>query len=229
MVSTSVVDTVERWREAPGISWAEMGSPEVADRWCEFLEIGSFVDDPAEDPARAELLATLRRGTMAIVAAVMVFLGLMGWLLARIYRSLEHARRELADREQLAAMGRMTAGIAHEIRNPLGIIRGAGQHLGRLLKDHGITDESDIDDLEWENNPWFAAYDEEGNEETVITEYEYHPYRYRRTSYCCSGQTDLRSGDQGCRTRPADGRSFYLLTCRSLVIFTDRPVSKCLP
>ncbi len=61
VVSTSVVDTVERWREAPGVSWAEMDSPEVTDRWCEFLEIGSFVDDPAADPARAELLSTLRR------------------------------------------------------------------------------------------------------------------------------------------------------------------------
>lgn len=32
------------------------------------------------------------------------------------------------------------------------------------LFDYGITAESDIDDLEWENNPWFAAYDEDGNE-----------------------------------------------------------------
>jgi two-component system sensor histidine kinase HydH len=38
-------------------------------------------------------------------------------------------------------MGRMTAGIAHEIRNPLGIIRGAGEHLARLLADRGIEDE----------------------------------------------------------------------------------------
>ena len=39
-------------------------------------------------------------------------------------------------------MGRMTAGIAHEIRNPLGIIRGAGQHLQQLLADAGIHDET---------------------------------------------------------------------------------------
>ena len=60
VVSTSVVDTVEKWRQAPGVSWAEMGSDEVTDRWCEFLELGRFVDDAAEDPARAEALATLR-------------------------------------------------------------------------------------------------------------------------------------------------------------------------
>jgi len=38
-------------------------------------------------------------------------------------------------------MGRMTAGIAHEIRNPLGIIRGAGQHLTQRLQEAGIEDE----------------------------------------------------------------------------------------
>ena len=61
VVSTSVVDTVEKWRQAPGVSWSEMASEEVADRWCEFLELGRFVDDAAMDPARAEALETLRR------------------------------------------------------------------------------------------------------------------------------------------------------------------------
>lgn len=61
VLSTSVVDTVERWRGAPGATWAEIASDEVADRWCEFLEIGDFVDNASEDPARAEILDTLRR------------------------------------------------------------------------------------------------------------------------------------------------------------------------
>lgn len=60
VVSTSVVDTVEKWRQAPGVTWAEMASEEVTDRWCEFLELGRFVDDATADPARAEALATLR-------------------------------------------------------------------------------------------------------------------------------------------------------------------------
>lgn len=61
VVSTSVVDTVQRWRQAPGVSWAEIRSDAVADRWCEFLELGTFVDDAAADPAREEVLSALRR------------------------------------------------------------------------------------------------------------------------------------------------------------------------
>ena len=51
VTSNSVVDTVERWRQAPGVSWAQLQSDEVSDRWCEFLEFSSFVDDPGPDAA----------------------------------------------------------------------------------------------------------------------------------------------------------------------------------
>jgi len=40
---------------------------------------------------------------------------------------LERTYRELAQTEKLAAVGQMTAGIAHEIKNPLGIIQGSAQ------------------------------------------------------------------------------------------------------
>ena len=61
VTSTSVVDTVERWRQAPGVPWPEMRSEGVSDRWCEFLEHSAFVDDATADEARAEVLADLRR------------------------------------------------------------------------------------------------------------------------------------------------------------------------
>jgi transglutaminase-like putative cysteine protease len=61
VVSTSVVDTVARWRQAPGLTWAQIRSDEVADRWCEFLEFSAFVDQAAEDPARADILDAVRR------------------------------------------------------------------------------------------------------------------------------------------------------------------------
>ncbi len=88
-----------------------------------------------------QTLAALRRGAWVTVAAVLTFLAVMGALLLGIHRSLERARTNLARQEQLATMGRMTAGIAHEIRNPLGIIRGSAQHLQRVLRDHGLDDE----------------------------------------------------------------------------------------
>lgn len=61
VLSTSVVDTVESWRKAPGATWAELAADDVVDRWCEFLAKGSVVDDATVDPNRAEAVAELRR------------------------------------------------------------------------------------------------------------------------------------------------------------------------
>jgi len=47
----------------------------------------------------------------------------------------EQLERELQQQEKLAGMGRMVAGIAHEIRNPLGIIRSTAELLLKRNKD----------------------------------------------------------------------------------------------
>ncbi len=116
-----------------------------------------------------DALAALRRGATATFAAVLVGLAILGALLWRNQRSLERARASLLAQENLAAMGRLTAGIAHEIRNPLGIIRGAGQHLQRLLAERGLADEvasyipEEVDRLD----RILASYLDFGNDSTV--------------------------------------------------------------
>jgi signal transduction histidine kinase len=63
-----------------------------------------------------------------------VAIGLMtGVLIEREWREREHRvalERELARSERLSSLGQMAAGLAHEIRNPLGSIQGVAELLG---------------------------------------------------------------------------------------------------
>ncbi len=111
----------------------------------------------------ADYETVLRFQRVTLAATMMSSLGLFVMLLAIIrkvdrinaerIKERERLERELHQNEKLVSMGRMVAGVAHEIRNPLGIIRSSAELLlartpqeerqglqGRILK--AIDDEA---------------------------------------------------------------------------------------
>ena len=93
-------------------------------------------------PAFLEGLVGLR-----LILVVVTGLSVLGILLFTVFAfraadSLLKARTSLMRAETLATMGRMAAGLAHEIRNPLFIIRGAAEKLRDAYPERAAEIES---------------------------------------------------------------------------------------
>ncbi len=83
------------------------------------------------------------RGLSGVILSIslgsLLVVAILGVIFYRQTRSLDRAQEAIIQRENLATMGRMVANIAHEIRNPLSIIRTSAD---RIRRKHGIDDEA---------------------------------------------------------------------------------------
>ena len=85
-----------------------------------------------------DLLARVRGTLLGAGFGVVLGLTLLGLGFARLLGAQEKLETRLHRTETLATMGQMAAMLAHEIRNPLGIIRGAAERVGAR---HGLADD----------------------------------------------------------------------------------------
>jgi len=76
-----------------------------------------------------DVLEQFKKSMIALGGLSFLFLAAVGLLFFKLNVSLARAEMAVMRADALATLGRMAAHMAHEIRNPLGIIRGAVQRL----------------------------------------------------------------------------------------------------
>lgn len=90
---------------------------------------------PMEAPERQAELTDLLRSFNAVTESLRRSHEMLGAQVRELRCELAEKNRELEQRGRLAALGEMAAGVAHEIRNPLGGIRLYADLLARELAD----------------------------------------------------------------------------------------------
>jgi signal transduction histidine kinase len=100
----------------------------------EVLGVALLLDEEARSFTRAEMdraLAVAGQLALALLSARLYE------ALRTSYAELARTQKELIDRERMAALGELSASIAHEVRNPLGVIFNSVGSLRRILKPQG--------------------------------------------------------------------------------------------
>ncbi|MGH7740943.1 MAG: two-component system sensor histidine kinase NtrB [Candidatus Eiseniibacteriota bacterium] len=77
-------------------------------------------------------LGDLSQRLILIALIALLAIAVLAVLFVRVASSTVQLERRLSRAENLAAMGQLTATLAHEIKNPLAIIRGSAERLGKL-------------------------------------------------------------------------------------------------
>jgi signal transduction histidine kinase len=108
-----------------------------------------FVAAVEADAKFLQGLSGLRTLLIAATAVTILGLAVFVWLVSKATGSLIRTRESLLHADTLASMGRMAAGIAHEIRNPLFIIRSSAEQMkNRHPEESGEIDELIIEEVD---------------------------------------------------------------------------------
>lgn len=99
-------------------------------------------------PVYLEDLSRLGRSLWLTTLVIGLALAILGAVIVRMAWSSLLLERRLSRAENLAAMGRLTATLAHEIKNPLAIIRGSAQRLSKLAPEAQRMAESVVEETD---------------------------------------------------------------------------------
>lgn len=113
--------------------------------YCSFLIPAIKIEDYELTPEGASILATrilfiflvailINRFAMAIKRQTLEYQEISKTL-EETNRQLRRAEADARRSERLAALGQMSAGLAHEIRNPLGVIKGSAEMLAQKVQN----------------------------------------------------------------------------------------------
>ena len=105
------------------------------------LEIKQDITDDYDNVIRFQwmILATCLGSSVILFGLLQVFIFKAGRMLTERMLRTRKLEAELHQNEKLASMGRVVASIAHEIRNPLGIIRSSAELLLRRSEESGSS------------------------------------------------------------------------------------------
>lgn len=78
-----------------------------------------------------QVLGEMRRNLLLVLLPAVAAMLLLSALFVRLSLARQRLERESARRENLAAVGELAATLAHEVRNPLGIIKRSAERLKR--------------------------------------------------------------------------------------------------